>query len=230
MLDLKRLRHFVVVAEEGKITRAAQQLRITQSALTRSIQNLEQSLKATLFVRGSNGLELTVAGRRLIEHAGRILANVDATEADILGATAQMKTRLRLGVSFNFMSEILPDAVFDTVNALPSLRLTVVDGMYSSLVWLLLAGRLDMAFTTIADPDERYGVEMEPLVTLPIQICVICREDHPVLVSSTRKKALMESRWVFPEPEGFGATRRHISTASLFLKATLVFRWGCSQR
>ncbi|MGB1092780.1 MAG: LysR family transcriptional regulator, partial [Oceanobacter sp.] len=71
-MDLRQLRYFIVVAEEGNIGRAALRLHISQPPLTRQIQHLEDHLGVKLFVRTPKGVELTDAGHLLLEEARNI--------------------------------------------------------------------------------------------------------------------------------------------------------------
>jgi DNA-binding transcriptional LysR family regulator len=77
VVDLRHFRSFVVVAEEGNIGRAATRLFITQPALSRQLQRLEEELRVVLFVRVPRGVELTDAGRELL---GKARAALDAAE------------------------------------------------------------------------------------------------------------------------------------------------------
>jgi len=77
-VELRHLRYLVAVAEEGRLGRAAERLRVAQSALSRQIQDLERELGVALFERTSRGLRLTPAGRAFVDHARRALAEVEA--------------------------------------------------------------------------------------------------------------------------------------------------------
>jgi DNA-binding transcriptional LysR family regulator len=77
-MDLKQLRYFVTVAEEGSVTRAAARLHLTQPPLSAQLAGLERELGVTLLVRHRRGVDLTEAGRHLLTHANRLLAGVDA--------------------------------------------------------------------------------------------------------------------------------------------------------
>jgi DNA-binding transcriptional LysR family regulator len=82
-LDLAQVRAFVVAAEQLHFGRAAAQLFLTQQALSKRIQRLEQTLGEPLFVRGTHGVQLSEAGRRFLPHARELLATAEAATAAV---------------------------------------------------------------------------------------------------------------------------------------------------
>jgi LysR family transcriptional regulator, hca operon transcriptional activator len=78
-MELRHLRYFIAVAEEGSFTQAAaKRLHTAQPSLSRQIRDLEATLKVPLIVREARGLSLTPAGQVFLEHARLILAQADA--------------------------------------------------------------------------------------------------------------------------------------------------------
>lgn len=85
-MSLTQLRSFVVVAEEGNVTRAARRLRLSQPPLTRQLRALEEELGAALFARTPKGVTLLPTGAALLAHAREILARVDDAAAVVARA------------------------------------------------------------------------------------------------------------------------------------------------
>src|SRR4029450_13629046 len=78
-MELRHLRYFVAVAEEGSLTVAAgKRLHTAQPSLSRQIRDLEYEVGAQLMIRSAHGIELTAAGRAFLDHARLALAQVDA--------------------------------------------------------------------------------------------------------------------------------------------------------
>ncbi|WP_197283802.1 LysR family transcriptional regulator [Mycobacterium sp. Marseille-P9652] len=98
-VELRHLRAFEAVARLQSFTRAAEELRITQPALTRTVQQLEDALGTTLLDRSSRHVEVTAAGRAFLDHVERVLAELDRGFDAV-----RRRSSLRLGFSW-----LLPD-------------------------------------------------------------------------------------------------------------------------
>ena len=119
-MELRHLRSFVVVAEEGNITRAAQRLHISQPPLTRQIQQLEAELDTALFERTSRGVELTDAGRVLLEDARQVLRDVEhAVVVRVAEGVDAVGARLLVG-TFDLVGSVGADRVAAKGGRIPS--------------------------------------------------------------------------------------------------------------
>jgi DNA-binding transcriptional LysR family regulator len=96
-VELRHLRYFVAVAEELHFGRAAERLHMSQSPLSRTIRELENTLGVTLFVRTTRRVELTPAGSLLLERGRKALAEIDGALADARRLTGSGDGVLRLG-------------------------------------------------------------------------------------------------------------------------------------
>ena len=90
-MELRQLRYFLAVAEEGRFSRAANRLHIAAPSLSQQIQALERELRVPLFERTQQRVELTIAGQALVEPARVILAEVERARADVRAAATGRK-------------------------------------------------------------------------------------------------------------------------------------------
>jgi LysR family hca operon transcriptional activator len=168
-MELRHLRYFVAVAEEGNLTSAAERrLHTSQPSLSRQIRDLEYEVGAELLTRGARGVELTAAGRAFLDHARLALAQADAgAEAARRAAHPARKTfaiGFQTGHEMNWLSEamhVLRDELHDT-------EVTISSGYSPDLADALVRGKLDVAFLRVEpDVDLEYRVvTQEPLVVL----------------------------------------------------------------
>ncbi len=96
-IEIYQLRSFATVAELGQLTRAGEALHVSQPAITAQIKALEDELQVDLFERTSNGMLLTRAGERLLEHAENVLAAAQALKNQARALSGQVAGKLSLG-------------------------------------------------------------------------------------------------------------------------------------
>jgi DNA-binding transcriptional LysR family regulator len=146
-MELRHLRYFVAVAEERHITRAAERLGIQQPPLSQQIQALERELDAQLFRRKPRGVELTSAGRALLDEARAILARVDAAVAATRQTARGEAGRIGLGfTSSASFHPFVPRAIRAFRERHPRVALALEESGTVELVEALRAERLDVAF------------------------------------------------------------------------------------
>jgi len=146
-MELRHLRYFVAVAEEGHITRAAARLGIQQPPLSQQIRALEAELQVQLFRRKPRGVELTQAGQALFAEAQAILREVDHA------VTAARRTARgeagRIGLGFTSSASFhpfVPQLIRVYREAHPLVALSLEESGTGELVAALIEGRLDAAF------------------------------------------------------------------------------------
>lgn len=142
-LDSDLLRTFLAVADTGNLTRAADTVRRTQSAVSMQIKKLEDLLGFALFERHSRGVVLTAEGRRLVDNARRIVALLDDTAAALRQPALQGS--VRIGISEEYINSTLPKALGAFAAIHPNVEVTVQQGHSMSNLTSLDAGEIDIA-------------------------------------------------------------------------------------
>jgi DNA-binding transcriptional LysR family regulator len=146
-MELRHLRYFVAVAEEGHITRAAERLGIQQPPLSQQIKALETELQVQLFRRKPRGVELTQAGDALLGEARVILAQLDRAVAATRRTGRGDAGRIGLGfTSSASFHPFVPRLIRDYREAHPLVALSLEESGTGELVDAVLAERLDAAF------------------------------------------------------------------------------------
>ncbi|TPG58065.1 LysR family transcriptional regulator [Roseomonas nepalensis] len=147
MIDLRRLRAFLVTAEEGHVTRAAERLGMQQPPLTRLLRGLEEELGTQLLHRLPRGVAPTDAGRVLMEEARAVLARATTLEETVRRAARGEAGRLAIGfTSSAALHPFVPGVLRRFREALPGLRVELDEAGTAELVEAVLLGRLDAAF------------------------------------------------------------------------------------
>ncbi|BAB53231.1 LysR substrate-binding domain-containing protein [Mesorhizobium japonicum] len=146
-MELRHLRYFIAVAEEGSVTVAAERrLHTAQPSLSRQIRDLEHQVGAQLMVRSARGIELTPAGRIFLDHARLVLAQVEAAGEAARRAAEPGKLSFALGFLTGQEIDWLPEAMRILHDELPNLEVIVSSQFSPQLANALTRGKLDVAF------------------------------------------------------------------------------------
>jgi LysR family hca operon transcriptional activator len=174
-MELRHLRFFVAVAEEGSLTLAAERrLHTAQPSLSRQMRDLEYEVGTPLLLRSSRGVELTPAGIAFLDHARLALAQVDAATAAARRAAEPGKASFALGFLTGQEMDWLPLAMRALQSELPTINVTVTSEYSPLLAKGLLRGTLDVAFM-------RREPNADDLVYLPVAnepLVVVLPSDH----------------------------------------------------
>ena len=150
-VELRQLRYFVAVAEEGHITRAAERLGIQQPPLSLQIKALEAALSARLFERKPRGVELTEAGRVLLTRARVVLSEAQKAEAAVQRAAKGEVGRLAVGLtSSSSLNPFVLRVLRKFRETVPDVVLKLEESSTVELVEALRRGMLDVAFVRSA--------------------------------------------------------------------------------
>ena len=148
---LKQVRYFVAVAEFGTVSRAAQELSISQSAVTEGVKDLEAHLGVKLFERRRRGLDATHQGHIFLRHAKAILTEVANAETSLNGASNEMRGKLNIGVTSLTAGYVLSDILSRFRRAWPGIEVSAVEDTGEYLEHLLVGGELDVAVMIVSE-------------------------------------------------------------------------------
>ncbi|MCB1490596.1 MAG: LysR family transcriptional regulator [Rhodobiaceae bacterium] len=177
-MDTRKLTHFVEVVDQGSISKAAERLRISQPALTKSLRVLETELDVKLLERSSTGVTVTEFGRSLYAHARAVAAEIEHAHAEIRRLSGGEKGYLRIGVLPSVSSTLLSRAVASLAMREPDLSIYVSEAPHYELMLALRRREFDfvIAMTDRFDSDE--GLRQR--IILRDQLRIIARAGHPL--------------------------------------------------
>ena len=168
-MELRHLRYFVAVAEDGSFTTAAEgRLHTSQPSLSRQIRDLEYEVGAELLSRSVHGVELTAAGKAFLDHARLALMQADAAVEAARKAAQPGKKTFAIGFQTGHEINWLPQAMHVLRDELKNIEVTVSSDYSPDLAEALARGRLDLAFMRV-EPGYDLGyhvVDREPLIVL----------------------------------------------------------------
>ena len=171
-MELRHLRYFIAVAEEGHITRAAERLGMQQPPLSQQIRALEKELGVQLFRRKPRGVELTDAGRALLSDARAILAQIDHAFASTRRTARGEQGRIAVGFTSSApFHPFVPRVIRAFREAFPLVSLTLDESGTTELIGDLREERVDAAFirTPVADPA---GLVVDRLLEEPMVVAL----------------------------------------------------------
>ncbi|MFC7447795.1 LysR family transcriptional regulator [Rhodococcus daqingensis] len=139
------LKWFVVLAEEGQVTAAADLLRLSQPTLSRRLARLERQLGVELFDRHGRRLRLNHHGRLMFEHASRALTELATAEDHIATVTSPTNGTVRLDFLHSFGTWLIPDLIRDFRAAAPRIRFALHQDAAGLLGERIRSGHADLA-------------------------------------------------------------------------------------
>lgn len=193
-MNFQQLKHFVHTAEIGNILKAAEQMHISQSGLSRSISALEHQLGLALFERSAKGVELTMFGRHFYPRA-KLILNEQRRSVEELKAFRELRAgSLTVGMNHTFAYFLAPDIMADLLKGAPDISISVMTNTYQTLTQRLLAGEIDMALSLYTRGSMRADLRYETL--LEVKTRVYASPDHPLAsVEQVTAQDLAKANW-----------------------------------
>lgn len=150
MFSLRQLKYFVAAAELGRVSEAAAQLHISQSAVTTAIRDLEEMLGFQLLERSPAGVDLTHAGRRFLSHAYNVLAAADEAMS-MPYEKVSVAGRLNLVATYTVLGYFLPHHLQRFSARYPDIEIKVEEMRREAIEESLLSGRHDLGMLITAN-------------------------------------------------------------------------------
>lgn len=199
-LSLRHLNLLDAIAREGTLLGAAQSVALTQSAVTKALQEAEATIGARLFDRTNRGVRPTQEGEVLVAHARLVLTQLRHAGQELEDLRSGSGGRVAVGVLVSAAVSILPTAIAAVRRQRPNLAVKVIEGTNDVLMPQLRAGELDLVIGRLPAFSSGSGIAEEVLCDDYAQIVV--RRGHPLLAREGLTLGdLMDQPWILPRQE-----------------------------
>lgn len=174
-VTLRQLKVLLAVARLKSFTKTGEQIGLTQSAVSRSVRELEAELGVTLFDRNTREVELTEIGMRLAAALEPMLEELELTLHNVHSLGEQLQGKVRVATSPTISANLMPACIAECNRRFPEVQLVLHDKVQQLVLESIRHGEAD--FGVIVAPRSVEEFFCQPIMTEPFY--VICRKDHP---------------------------------------------------
>lgn len=223
-IEPRSIRYFIAVADLLNFNSASERLHISQPALTKSIQKLEDHLQVMLFDRHPRGLELTPFGRVFLRHARSIQTGFDHALREIKHMRDATSDVIVIGAGPTWHADLLPVAIANFHEQFPLVSVKIHFGFPEDLVPKVRTGHYDFAVSALSEHwlAEQNNPNFQDMDIVPLMdddMCIVGREEHPVFAKTDAQLSdLLEYPWV----SGMSGSIQARLFAKLFARAGFV--------
>jgi DNA-binding transcriptional LysR family regulator len=204
-MDIRHLRNMLAVMEEGSLGKAAQRLNVSQPALTKSIQRLEEQLGVRLFDREARGMKPTFYADSLRGYAKAACVGMAEAESQIAALRSGTEGIITVAGPSLIVTELLPEVLVRLSRERPKLQVRVA-AQNRGLFTNLLEGRFNLVVAMLYDEVPKEGLSKRWL--FDDQLVLVMRPDHPLAKRRKLKpKELLDQKWVFADSDTWGQNR-----------------------
>lgn len=197
---LRQLRAFAAIYQLRKLSAAAEQLHVTQSAVSVLLRQIEEGLGARLFDRTTRSLQPTQAAREAIVVAERILRDVDSLGAGLRDLSGLRRGRVCVAVTPTLAEILLPRVVRKFTALHPEIQLLVDDCAPDQFVSRVIGEHVDFGIGT----PERAGADVDTRTLLRDHLSLVCLRDHPLASRKTVRWSDLAGHPVITVRPGYG--------------------------
>lgn len=144
-MDMRQLRYFVAICEQGSFSRAAQVLNIAQPALSAHVRNMEADLGTQLLFRSPQGVVPTEAGTTMLRNARLILDQFAVAEAEVRGHAAEPRGEVRIGIPGTISQKLAVPLILAVRARYPGIKLRIAEAMSGFVLDWMRSGQVDLA-------------------------------------------------------------------------------------
>lgn len=161
---IRQLRYFIGVADTGQVSRAARELNVSQSAITTAVKQLEEITGIQLFQRHPTGLKLTYEGNILLDHARRIIANVEEAIKSPRKFQKEVKGKINLAMTYTVAGYFLQPYIERFNRKFPNVKTLLVEAPRHEIEDGLVTGKFDCAVMLTANIVDQESIAYEILM------------------------------------------------------------------
>ncbi|MBI6872001.1 LysR family transcriptional regulator [Clostridium aciditolerans] len=205
-MDIRQLRYFITIAEEGNITKAARRLHIAQPPLSQQLKLLEEELGVKLVERGSRKIQLTDAGKILRHRAEQVVELVDSTVKELKDFNEGLQGTLSVGTVPSSGSTLLPERIYNFHESYPGVTFQIWEGDTYRILDLLNNGVIEIGIVRTPINSEFFEIIYlpdEPMVVATRgdmywgeeqkSICLKELKDKPLIIDRRFEKMVVDS-------------------------------------
>lgn len=186
-MDLRQLKYFKAVVEQGGVNRASERLHISQPAVTTALKKLEQDLDVSLFEREGRNLKITADGMKLYQHACKLLSHSQSIVFDMGRRKSQISQTINIYSPPIIAQFFLQGALNKAIKHYPDTQFNVKIGAGNNVQYELLNDDADIGFA-IAPPS---SARIDSVCFHREKLCVAVRKDHELANKSELKWAML---------------------------------------
>lgn len=215
-LDLQTLRVVIAVAESGSISAGSDRLQLAVAAASARISALEAALGIRVFERSSRGVELTPAGRMLVQRGRQLLVDAEQLATDLHDWSLGFAGHVRMLANASALLEVLPDRLAAFARSHPRIRVDVEERVSPEIAGALLEGRADVGVVDVVTPS--HGLEFFPF--FGDTLAMVVAHSHPLAGSaSVRLQDFLQEDFIMLS--GANALKSRLSNAAAAQGATI---------
>ena len=190
-IDFELYRIFYTVANNKNITKASEELMISQPAISKSIKNLEEQLGGELFIRTKRGVILTPEGQEFYQYIRQAIEYITSAENKFSELINLESGTIRIGISATLTKEFLIPYIEKFHKKYPNINIQITTDVSSILFTKLRNGLIDMIVLNIND--KNYGNDIEIIKCKKVHDCFVVNKDY---IDLTKKELSLRERYV----------------------------------